>query len=113
MSIVPEPQNGSITVLKCRTWERSAIAAARVSFIGAAVAVVGIVIFLVVRIKTTGGTRQDVVTIESKDGYWTLDLDHAGASQTNEGPAQVTVEHYRRHTPSDHYPVISKIHWNK
>ena len=47
------------------------------------------------------------------DAYWTLDLDHVGASQTNEGPAQVTVEHYRRHTPSDHYPVISKIHWNK
>lgn len=35
-------------------------------FGGAAVAVIGVVIFLVIRIRTTGGTRQDVVTIESK-----------------------------------------------
>ncbi len=35
-------------------------------FIGAAIAVVGIVIFLVIRIRTTGGTRQDVVTIDSR-----------------------------------------------
>lgn len=50
-------------------------------FGGAAVAVIGVVIFLVIRIRTTGGTRQDVVTIESKPeavaNIETADIDQA------------------------------------
>ena len=43
------------------------------------------------------------------DGYWTPDERSIDADQTDNGPAEVRVKTYRRHTPSDHYPVIAKI----
>ena len=47
------------------------------------------------------------------NGYWTMDINHLEKSTTENGPQQIQVQRYRRHTPSDHYPVIAKIHWKK
>ena len=43
------------------------------------------------------------------NGYWTPDERSIEASQTDNGPAEVRVKKYRRHTPSDHYPILAKI----
>ena len=55
-------------------------------FIGAGIAVIGVVIFLVIRIRTTGGTKQDVVTIESQPevvaNIETADIDQVQYNQT-------------------------------
>lgn len=44
------------------------------------------------------------------DGYWTP-VPAATSTNRHNGPAEVQVTQYRRHTPSDHYPVIVKLRY--
>lgn len=43
------------------------------------------------------------------NGYWTPDQRSIHSGPTAGGPAEVRVKTYRRHTPSDHYPVIARL----
>lgn len=47
------------------------------------------------------------------NGYWTPDERSLESSLTDNGPSLVKVRTYRRHTPSDHYPVIAKLTWQR
>ena len=41
--------------------------------------------------------------------YWTPTVETAYAPVSENGPAQISVATYSRHTPSDHYPIITKL----
>lgn len=45
------------------------------------------------------------------NGYWTPDENSVQSRATDNGPVELRVKQYRKHTPSDHYPVISKLTW--
>lgn len=47
------------------------------------------------------------------DGYWTPVAASDTLQSTDGGPSEVKVATYRRHTPSDHYPVIVKLHMGR
>ena len=44
------------------------------------------------------------------NGYWTPTAASDSLQATDNGPAELRVSSWRRHTPSDHYPVIVKLH---
>lgn len=41
--------------------------------------------------------------------YWTPTVETAYAPVSENGPSQISVATYSRHTPSDHYPIITKL----